>query len=92
LVKKEKERHNGLYQLYFNIINLAILFRDQDMYFPVFADFRGRLYTLSNYLTYQGNDLARSLLLFDFEEILTNKGLECLNIYFSNLGGYDKLS
>lgn len=62
------------------------------MYFPVFADFRGRLYTLSNYLSYQSNDLARSLLLFDYDEILTNKGLECLNIYFANLGGFDKLS
>ena len=55
IIKKDKEKHNALYQLYFNIINIAILYRNQEFYFPVFADFRGRLYTLSNYLSYQGN-------------------------------------
>jgi hypothetical protein len=92
MIQKEKEKHNALHQLYFNIINIAILFRAQVFYFPVFADFRGRLYTLSNYLSYQGNDLARSLLLFESNEVLNDKGYECLNVYFSNLAGYDKLS
>jgi len=91
-IKKEKVKHNALYHLYFNIINIAILFRSQVIYFPVFADFRGRLYTLSNYLSYQGNDLARSLLLFDSNEELNDQGYECLNVYFSNLAGYDKKS
>ena len=89
---KDKEKHNALYQLYLNIINIAILFRAQVFYLPVFSDFRGRLYTLSNYLSYQGNDLARSLLLFDSNEVLNDKGYECLNVYFSNLAGYDKKS
>jgi hypothetical protein len=92
IIKKEKEKHNGLYHLYLNIINIAILFRAQVFYLPVFSDFRGRLYTLSNYLSYQGNDLARSLLLFDSSEVLNDKGYECLNVYFSNLAGYDKKS
>jgi DNA-dependent RNA polymerase len=92
IIKKDKEKHNALYQLYYNIINIAILYRNQEFYFPVFADFRGRLYTLSNYLAYQGNDLARSLLLFDNNEALTKQGYECLNVYFSNLAGYDKKS
>jgi hypothetical protein len=92
IIKNNKIKHNALYHLYFNIINIASLFRNQVLYLPVFADFRGRLYTLANYLSYQGNDLARSLLLFDKKEILTEKGVECLNVYFSNLGGYDKIS
>jgi hypothetical protein len=50
------------------------------------------LYTLTNYLSYQGNDLARSLLLFDSNEILDNKGTEVLKIHLSNLAGYDKQS
>ena len=91
-IKKDKEKHNALHQLYLNIINIAILFRAHVFYLPVFADFRGRIYTLSNYLSYQGNDLARSLLLFDSNEVLNDKGYECLNVYFSNLAGYDKNS
>ena len=47
---------------------IAYLFRNQTFYLPVYADFRGRIYTLSNYLSYEGNDLARSLILFDSEE------------------------
>ncbi|KAF8575774.1 DNA/RNA polymerase [Ramaria rubella] len=91
IIKNDKIKHNALYHLYYNIINIATLFRNHELYVPVFADFRGRLYTLSDYLTYQGNDLARSLLLFDRDEVLTNKGYECLNVYLSNLAGYDKL-
>lgn len=91
-IKREKIKHNALYSLYYNIINIAELFRDQTFFLPVYADFRGRIYTLSNYLSYQGNDLARSLLLFDSEESLSRKGLEYLKIYFTNLAGFDKLS
>lgn len=91
-LKKDKAKHNALHHLYLNIINIAILFRAHVFYLPVFSDFRGRLYTLSNYLSYQGNDLARSLLLFDSNEELNEKGYECLNVYFSNLAGYDKKS
>ena len=91
-IKKEKFKHNALFSLYYNIIQIAVLFRDQTFYLPVYADFRGRIYTLSNYLSYQGNDLARSLLLFDREEYLNSEGLEFLRIYFTNLAGLDKLS
>ena len=91
-IKIEKLKHNAKYSLYYNIIHIAYLFRNQTFYLPVYADFRGRIYTLSNYLSYQGNDLARALLLFDSNETLNDKGLECLNIYLTNLAGYDKLS
>lgn len=37
IIKKDKEKHNALYQLYFNIINIAILYRIKEYYFPVFA-------------------------------------------------------
>jgi DNA-directed RNA polymerase len=92
IIKKDKEKHNALHHLYLNIIYIAILFRAHIFNLPVFADFRGRLYTLSNYLSYQGNDLARSLLLFDSNEELNEKGSECLNVYFSNLSRYNKKS
>jgi DNA-directed RNA polymerase len=52
------------------------------------------LYTLTNYLTYQGDDLSRSLLLFnpltDKKIPLTDKGFNYLLIYFANLAGQDK--
>jgi DNA-directed RNA polymerase len=93
-IKKIKRSSNSKYQLYLNIINLAYLYKDQEFYLPVFVDFRGRVYPLSNYLNYQGGDLARSLLLFAdcYGEIINEIGIECLNIYLANLAGYDKLS
>nr|QWO71463.1 RNA polymerase [Termitomyces sp. T99] len=92
-IKMKKLSSNSKYHLYSNIINLASLYKDQEFYLPVFVDFRGRIYPLSNYLNYQGGDLARSLILFAdcYSEKLNETGIECLNIYLANLAGYDKL-
>ena len=93
-IKKDKMSSNSKFHLYNNIINIASLYKDSEFYLPVFIDFRGRVYPLSSYLNYQGGDLARSLILFgqEYEEILDNTGVECLNIYLANLAGYDKVS
>lgn len=90
-IKRTKEANNSKYHLYNNIITLACLYKDQEFYLPVFVDFWGRVYPLSNYLNYQGGDLARSLLLFAKGHKLNNTSVECLNIYLANLAGYDKL-
>ena len=74
--KNKKQSHNSIYWQYLNTINLANLYKGFDLYFPTFADFRGRIYTLSHYLSYQGTDLNRSLLLFSItnkEDIILNK-------------------
>jgi DNA-directed RNA polymerase len=63
-VKNDILSHNSKYWIYSNILNIALLLKDQTIYFPTFLDFRGRVYPTPNYLSYQGNDLARSLLLF----------------------------
>ena len=47
--------------------------KDQTIYFPTFLDFRGRVYPAPNYLSYQSNDLARSLLLFSTVDNTYNK-------------------
>ncbi len=76
--------HNSKYWNYSNILNIALLMKDQTIYFPAFLDFRGRIYPSPNYLSYQGGDLARSLLIFSeitsetsynklLKEILNNK-------------------
>jgi hypothetical protein len=56
--------HNSLYWNYTYIINIALLMKNNTIYLPTFLDFRGRIYPSPNYLSYQGGDLARSLLLF----------------------------
>nr|QWO71472.1 RNA polymerase [Termitomyces sp. T70a] len=92
-IKMKKLSSNSKYHLYSNIINLATLYKDQEFYLLVFVNFRGRIYPLSNYLNYQGGDLARSLILFadGYSEKLNETGIECLNIYLANLASYDKL-
>jgi len=92
-IRAQKESSNSTYILYSNIITMASLYKNQEFYLPVFVDFRGRIYPLSNYISYQGGDLARSLLLFaeNYAETLNSYGNECINIYIANLAGYDKL-
>nr|QWO71443.1 RNA polymerase [Termitomyces sp. T8] len=63
-IKKEILSHNSKYWSYTNVINIALLLKDETLYFPTFFDFRGRIYPSPNYLSYQSSDLARSLLLF----------------------------
>lgn len=47
-----------------NILQLANLFKNVDIYFPVRLDQTGRLYCIPSYLNYQSTNLAKSLLLF----------------------------
>jgi DNA-directed RNA polymerase len=77
--------------MYRNILNIAKLYRNEVIYFPTFLDFRGRVYPLVNYLTYQGGDIARSLLLFHMKGKKT-LNINYLYIYLSNVFGGNKLS
>jgi len=47
-----------------NTLTLARRFKDQTIYMPVQADFRGRLYYAPTHLNPQGSDLSRGLLEF----------------------------
>ena len=89
-----KQSHNSKYWRYLNTINIATIYQNSIFYLPTFADFRGRIYTLSNYLSYQGDDLSRSLLLFKDKnnESLSNEGYKYLLFYFANLAGHSNLS
>lgn len=73
--------------MYRNIINIALLFRGEKIYLPVFMDFRGRIYPLASYLTYQGGDIARSLLNFNSDNNKPSDN-EHILIYFCNVFGH----
>lgn len=46
-VKLSKQDHNSKYWRFFNTITVATAYRNSVFYLPTFADFRGRIYTLS---------------------------------------------
>jgi len=55
------------------------------LYITTKADWRGRIYTLSFYLTYQGNELSLALLNLYDGQTLTKEGLDYLYIYGANI-------
>ena len=61
-------------------------------YLPVNADWRGRIYPICSTLSYQGSDLAKSLLLFAEGEQILPENFPILKRYGSNLWENDKLS
>ncbi len=74
-----------------NILGLATAYSNvNEFYLPIRIEFRGRLNCISDYLNYQSNDLAKSLLLFSRGEKLykTNlKGLGYFKAYGANCYG-----
>lgn len=79
-----------------NIIELADVYKNNVIYFPVSLDQRGRLYCTPSYLNYQSTDLSKALLLFSKPGIITRDSkrsrVESLFIYGANTYGLDKLS
>lgn len=65
-------------------IKIAQTFLNIPFYINTFADWRGRIYTNSFFISYQGSDLAKNLLYFNEDEILNEKGFDYLYIYGAN--------
>jgi len=63
--KNKIKSHNSKYILYRYVISLAIAYETVYFYIPTFLDFRGRVYSIVDYLSYQGEDMARSLIVFN---------------------------
>lgn len=76
------------------LLNLAQKFANVErFYFPYQLDFRGRIYTVPTFLTPQGSDLARGLLLFaDSATINNDDDAYWLGVYGANLFGKDKIT
>lgn len=66
-------------------LEIAKVFQNSPFYIPLFADWRGRVYTQSFYLSYQGNDLSIALINFYLGESLNEKGKDSLYVYGANL-------
>jgi hypothetical protein len=74
-----------------NILGLAIAYSNiHEFYLPVRLDYRGRLYCTSEYLNYQSNELAKSLILFSKPEYISkidSTALNYLKAYGANCYG-----
>lgn len=73
-------------------LNLVETLRNTPFYLTIHADWRGRLYTESFYLSYQGSDLSNSLINFWSGESLTEMGKYYFYVYGSNCHDYEGLS
>jgi len=63
-----------------NILGLAVLFRNiSNFYIPIRLDFRGRLNCMTEYLNYQGSELAKALLLFSKGEKVYKTDITAIN-------------
>lgn len=66
-------------------LKIAETYKNIPIYLNTHTDWRGRLYTNSFFISYQGSDLSASLLLLYNGEVLTEQGQEYLYIYGANL-------
>nr|QWO71396.1 RNA polymerase [Termitomyces sp. K1Ag] len=73
-------------------LEIARLFSKVPFYLNVNADWRGRLYTRSFFITYQGGDLSSALLNFWKGESLTEDGLNFLYIHGANNHNENQIS
>jgi len=89
--KIELESYLNKKELQDNILGLAKVFSQvHEFFIPVRIDFRGRMYCISEYLNYQSNELAKSLLLFSKGEKLKKtdiKSIDYLKAYGANCYG-----
>lgn len=73
-------------------MKIANIFRNTPFYLNLTADWRGRMYVNSTFISYQSNELALGLLQFWSGEPLTEEGLKYLYIYGANLHNENSIS
>ena len=75
------------------ILTLSKLYLNFPFYFPMFFDWRGRLYSETSYLTYQGSELSKAMLLFKNGGLISQpEHFEVLLAYGASLYGLGKSS
>lgn len=60
----------------------------EEIYLPLYMDFRGRIYTRTSWVSYQGNDLQKGLLRFPHGVATPDE--EALALHVTALMGFDK--
>ena len=73
-------------------IKIAETYINSSFYLTHNCDWRGRIYTQSFYLDYQGSDLSTGLLELEKGALLTERGLYYLYIYGANCHGENDIS
>ena len=93
-VYEENIRRKSQILQFVRTLGLAERFEKYDgIYFPYQADFRGRKYTVSSFLTPQGTEPAKALLTFGEALPIENQEQEdWLAIHGANCAGVDKVS
>jgi len=93
-VYEENIRRKSQILQFMRTLNLAEKFEKFDhIYFPYQADFRGRKYTVSSFLSPQGTEPAKALLTFgEGLPIETEEEKDWLAIHGANCAGVDKVS
>jgi DNA-directed RNA polymerase len=84
--------HNSKFMLYNQVLSIAILYQKFSFYITTFYDFRGRIYTESDYFSYQGEDMSKSLIEFEEGCILDDSNIKYVLQSLANLGGNSKLT
>lgn len=74
------------------ILSMATTLKDESVfYFPMFLDFRGRLYSRVSFLSPQGNGLSRGILEFaEGKPLGDSQAADWLAIHIANAWGLDK--
>lgn len=88
----ENQRERGKRLNVTSALSIARRFEHDTLYFPHMLDFRGRMYAVTQYLSPQGSDVSRGLLLFGNGKPLGKSGLKWLDIHAANTFGVDKVS
>ena len=74
-------------------ISIANMLKDEEeLFFVMYLDWRGRMYPVQNYLTPQGNDAGVALLEFATGKPLGERGAYWLAVHTANAFGFDKAS
>lgn len=63
----------------------------ESIWFPLFCDTRGRIYTYCTDLSVQGNKLSRAVLHFSEKKLVDNEGYKWLLVKLGSLAGADKM-
>ena len=73
-------------------LKAAEMFTGRSIWFPHNLDWRGRIYPLTSYLSPQGSDLQKALLVYARRKRLGKSGLTHLKIWAASCAGQDKIS